>query len=382
MLDILTYLLVFIVLLVPLMIIHELGHYWGAKKAGVRVEEFGLGMPPRAVKLFEHDGTEFTLNWLPFGAFVRMVGEDDPSDPRSLAAAPKRWRLITIAAGPIMNFIGAFLIFTGAYLFAFMRPTEYGFRVMRVNEGSAAAVIGLQPGDLIVSVNGVSMQQKIPAQASNEETLQLSHAPLRESVLAAQGKVATIVVSRPSVPEDLRSPASEVTLRAMLPDNLNPNAPLGISLSYEINKAERAPFTIGQALTRAGEDLVRLVTSIVTLPNEISRRGLTWEQARPTSVIGITQVGVELIENRAVQGLFPFIWFAGAVSFALGFTNLLPLPALDGGRILFILIEWIRGKRIDPVRQQWVHGIGLIMLLCLSAMLMVLDVIRPVIPFR
>lgn len=381
--EILIYIVVFIVLLMPILIMHELGHYWGAKAAGVRVEEFGVGMPPRAIKLFTRGETEFTLNWLPLGAFVRLSGEDDPSDPRNFAAAKKRWRLITLAAGPFMNFIGAFLVFTGAYLFTYTRPTTYQFRVMAVNPGGIAELIGLRAGDMIVSVDGKPMTQSLVYSDVDDAAEQrMSHTILRDGTLAAAGKEAVFVVRRPSDPANLKSTASDVTLRAALPTDLNRDAPLGIRLAYEVTAAERVPFTFGQALGRAASDIGGIVNSIVNLPTEIARRGLSWEQARPTSVIGITQFGVTLIENRDIQGYFPFVWFAGLISFALGATNLLPLPALDGGRILFVLIEWIRGRRVDPVRQAWVHSVGLVVLLAFSVFIMVLDIVRPVVPMR
>ncbi len=378
--DILLYILVFIVLIGPLMIIHELGHFWGAKAAGVRVEEFGLGFPPRVLKLFERDGTVFTINLLPIGAFVRMTGEDDPNDPRSLAAAPKRWRLITLAAGPLMNFIGAFVIFVLAYLLFAVRPVQYQYRVTEVNADSAAEQIGLRAGDAIQSIDGRSMLQRIEYGAAIEPASP-NHAVLRESVLAAQGREITVVVLRPENAERMAN-ESEVTLRAAVPASLNVEAPLGIRLAYQMLKAERIPYTIGESVSRGAADFGRIVNTIITLPTEIARRGMTLEQARPVSVIGMTQMGVSLIENREVEGYFSFVWFAGFISFALGLTNLLPLPALDGGRIVFVLIEWIRGKPIDPQRQQWVHGIGFALLLGLSVLIMLLDIVRPIVPMR
>jgi regulator of sigma E protease len=374
------YILVFIVLIGPLMIIHELGHFWGAKAAGVRVEEFGLGFPPRVLKLFERDGTVFTINLLPIGAFVRMTGEDDPNDPRSLAAAPKRWRLITLAAGPLMNFIGAFVIFVLAYLLFAVRPVQYQYRVTEVNADSAAEQIGLRAGDAIQSIDGRSMLQRIEYGAAIEPASP-NHAVLREAVLAAEGREITVVVLRPANAERMAN-ESEVTLRAAVPASLNVEAPLGIRLAYQMLKAERIPYTIGESVSRGAADFGRIVNTIITLPTEIARRGMTLEQARPVSVIGMTQMGVSLIENREVEGYFSFVWFAGFISFALGLTNLLPLPALDGGRIVFVLIEWIRGKPIDPQRQQWVHGIGFALLLGLSVLIMLLDIVRPIVPMR
>jgi regulator of sigma E protease len=322
----------------------------------------------------------FTINLLPIGAFVRMTGEDDPNDPRSLAAAPKRWRLITLAAGPLMNFIGAFVIFVLAYLLFAVRPVQYQYRVTEVNADSAAEQIGLRAGDAIQSIDGRSMLQRIEYGAAIEPASP-NHAVLREAVLAAEGREITVVVLRPANAERMAN-ESEVTLRAAVPASLNVEAPLGIRLAYQMLKAERIPYTIGESVSRGAADFGRIVNTIITLPTEIARRGMTLEQARPVSVIGMTQMGVSLIENREVEGYFSFVWFAGFISFALGLTNLLPLPALDGGRIVFVLIEWIRGKPIDPQRQQWVHGIGFALLLGLSVLIMLLDIVRPIVPMR
>lgn len=386
--EILRFVLVFIVLLVPLMIIHELGHFWGAKAAGVRVEEFGLGLPPRAVTLFTRGETAYTLNWLPFGAFVRMTGEDNPDDPRSLAAAPKRWRLITLFGGPLMNFIGGFVIFALAYLVFATRPTEYQYRVMTVLPGSNAQKLGVLPGDAITAVNGVAMLQHVTYSAATDsagDVDSLSSAPLRAQVSASLGKPLTLDVLRPEDPANPASAATALPLKGVLPADANPQAPLGVTLGLEVLRAERVPFSAAQAFTRAGQDMTRIFTGIVTFPIELIRRsqqGQSMETARPVSVVGITNMGVNMIERRDTEGLFPFIWFAGFISIVLGASNLLPLPALDGGRILFVLIEALRGKPVNPVRQQWVHAVGLMVLLTLSAVIMILDVVRPVIPAR
>lgn len=377
--DILLYIAVFIVLLVPLMIIHELGHFWGAKAGGIRVEEFGIGFPPRAVKLFERGGTIFSLNWLPIGAFVRMSGEDDPSDPLSLAAAKKRWRLITLAAGPFMNFIGAFVIFTAAYFFFETRPTDYQFRIRGVRENSVAQSIGIKPGDVIMAVDGKPMAQQL---RYNGDVLDVppTNQPLREAVLAAEARAIEVQVNRPANPEDPRSAMTPVTLSAQMPAKLDRTAPLGVELDLQITKAERLPTTFPGAVRKAAGQFERIVSTIINLPTEMARRNMTAESARPISPIGITRIGFNLVQNRDVEGWFPFVMFSGFISFALGATNLLPLPALDGGRIVFVLIEAIRGRRIDPARQQWVHGVGFVLLIGLSLVMMVLDVVRPIVP--
>jgi regulator of sigma E protease len=377
--DIFLYIAVFIVLLVPLMIIHELGHFWGAKAGGVRVEEFGIGFPPRAIKLFERGGTIYSLNWLPIGAFVKMTGEDDPSDPHSLAAAKKRWRLITLAAGPIMNFIGAFVIFTAAFLFFETRPTDYQFRIRAVRDDSVAQSIGIKPGDVIMDVDGKSMLQTLRYNGDELESPPTNQT-LREAVLAAEAREIVMRVNRPVNVDNPRGAFEPVTLRAKLPAGLDRTAPLGVELDLQVTKAERLPTTVPAALRKAAGQFERIVTTIINLPGEMARRNLSAESARPIGPVGITRIGVNLVQNRDIEGWFPFVMFAGFISFALGATNLLPLPALDGGRIVFVLIEAIRGRRIDPTRQQWVHGMGFVLLIGLSLVMLVLDVIRPIVP--
>ncbi|MFN4292577.1 MAG: M50 family metallopeptidase [Thermoflexales bacterium] len=364
---------VFIILLGPLMFIHELGHFLSAKKAGIRVEEFGMGLPPRAVRLFKRGETEYTLNWLPFGAFVRMTGEEDPSDPRSFAAQPKRWRLATLAAGPFMNFLGGFVILTLAYLFFATQPTEFQYRINAVMADSPAERLGLQPGDVILSVNGVDMIQRISPAQREQPTVNA----LRTQTQQAIGKDITIVVQREAEGE---AQPRKVTLTGQIPANANPNAPLGVSLSFNVTKSERVAYSIPDAIAAAADDVAGIFVALARLPGELISQNIPLEQARPVGVVGITSIGVSLVDERTTesQGLLPFLRFAGFISIMLGFTNLLPIPALDGGRILFILIEAVRGKRVDPRREQWVHAVGMVILLSLSAVIVVMDIVQPI----
>ncbi|WP_169238768.1 M50 family metallopeptidase [Candidatus Roseilinea sp. NK_OTU-006] len=364
---------VFILLLGPLMLIHELGHFLLAKKAGIRVEEFGMGLPPRAARLFKRGETEYTLNWLPFGAFVRMTGEEDPSDPRSFAAQPKRWRLATLAAGPFMNFLGGFVILTLAYLFFATQPTEFQYRINSVMAGSPAERLGLQPGDVILAVNGADMTQRI-SPAHHEQPAANA---LRMQTQKAIGKDITVVVQRTIKGE---AQPRQVTLTGHIPANANPNAPLGVSLSFNVTKSERATHSIPDAIAAATDDIASIFLALARLPGELINQNIPLEQARPVGIVGITSIGVSLVDERTTetQGLLPFLRFAGFISIMIGLTNLLPIPALDGGRILFILIEVIRGKRVDPQRERWAHAVGMIILLSLSAVIVVMDIAQPI----
>jgi regulator of sigma E protease len=368
--SLLTGFLVFIILLGPLMLIHELGHFVVAKKAGIRVEEFGLGLPPRAARLFKLGETEYTLNWLPIGAFVRMTGEENPEDPRSFAAQPKRWRLATLAAGPLMSFLSGFVILTLAYLFFATQPTEFRYRINQVMAGSPAEQIGLQPGDAILAINGADMIQKLePASGVQPDV-----GALRRQVRQFIGQPIEIVVLRAGEPEQI------VRLSGRLPPDANAEAPLGVSLIIEVTKSERVAYTLPEALLAAGLEVGGAIAALVQLPVRLVNQTLALEQLRPISVVGITNIGVELIDSSVTesQGLMPFLRFAAVVSIAIALTNLLPLPALDGGRILFILIEALRGRRVDPRREQWVHAVGFAFLLALSVVVIIMDIVNPV----
>ncbi len=167
-------------------------------------------------------------------------------------------------------------------------------------------------------------------------------------------------------------------LAGEIPAAANANAPLGVSLSFNVTKSERSVVPFFEALRLAAQDVVNVFAGIIRAPIDLITQQIPAEQARPVGVIGITNIGVSLIEERTTQGLFPFIRFAGFLSIILGITNLLPIPALDGGRILFIFIEILRGRRVDPQREQWVHAIGMVILLGLSAVIVVLDIVNPI----
>lgn len=368
--SILTGVPVFIILLGPLMFVHELGHFLAAKRAGIRVEEFGMGFPPRAITLAKRGETLYTLNWLPIGAFVRMTGEEDPTDSRSFAAQPKRWRFITLFAGPAMNFVAAIVILFAAYLFFATRVTQGQYRIDSVRAGSPAEQIGFRAGDLVLTANGIDMTQNLDAEGDQPA----STFPLKQVSQASIGKTFAAEVLR----RDESGQQRKVEVRGNIPAGADRQAPLGVSLSLLAIKAERQPNTVGQAFLKATDDAANVAVSMVRVPLELIRGTLSLEQARPTGIVGITGIGVALIRQNDVQGLFPFIRFAGLLSLILGLSNLLPIPALDGGRIVFVLIEWIRGRRVDPVREQWVHGIGMVILLALSAVIVVFDIIRPI----
>jgi regulator of sigma E protease len=190
------------------------------------------------------------------------------------------------------------------------------------------------------------------------------------------------LIGQPIEFEVLRAGETEqiVRLFGRLPPDPNAEAPLGISFGIEVIKSERVAYTLPEALLAAGLDVGGAIATLIQLPARLINQTISPEQLRPISVVGVTNIGVELIDSRVTesQGLMPFLRFAAVVSIALALTNLLPLPALDGGRILFILIEAIRGRRVDPRREQWIHAAGFAFLIGLSVLLIIMDIINPV----
>ena len=145
----------FVLVMGVIVFVHELGHFLVAKRNKIVVEEFGFGYPPRVVKLFEHDGTVYSINAIPFGGFCRMRGEDDPTLPGSFASASKLARAATLVAGPAMNFLLAFILFAALALTQGVPDTtKPGALVNAIVPGSPAEMAGLQLGDRIVAVNG------------------------------------------------------------------------------------------------------------------------------------------------------------------------------------------------------------------------------------
>ena len=150
MFDMLLTVISFVLVLGVLVFFHELGHYWVARRNGIVVEEFGIGYPPRALKLFRYDGTDFTLNWLPLGGFARMKGEDaSDMSPGSFNAASRGARAATLIAGPIMNFVLAILFFAASAIAG--TPASVGSPMFATVDPKAVA-LGLEAGDVLLKM--------------------------------------------------------------------------------------------------------------------------------------------------------------------------------------------------------------------------------------
>ncbi|MBN1309904.1 MAG: site-2 protease family protein [Anaerolineae bacterium] len=344
----------FFVVLGPLIFFHELGHFLAARWGGVTVEEFGIGLPPRAITLFEQGGTKFTLNWLPLGGFNRPAGENDPSVQGGLAAASKRVRFAVLAAGPGANIIVAFILL----MIMFMTGTQEimpGARIVKVEPDTPAESAGLEDGDIILQTDGRKIRQ---------------YPDLSSYITSHIGQPITLTVERGSSIFEL-----EITPRTTWPENQGPTGIVVEPVGLEIKR-----YGFFEAVRRSGEEFVNFFLMIPRAINWVREGLISPRLLRPVSVVGISQIGGQALDSSIDQhAAWPILELAANISIALAFTNLLPLPAVDGGRIAFVLFEGIRGRRVDPQRETIVHFIGFAVLLVAMLVLVYLDIVDPLI---
>jgi regulator of sigma E protease len=349
----------FVIALGILITLHELGHLIVAKLFKIEVEEFGLGFPPRIARLFTISGTEFTINWIPFGAFIRPKGENDPDVPGGLAAANPWKRFAVLLGGPLVNIVTGILLFS--VLFTSLGAPDYSkVQIMGISPNSPAALAGLKEGDNILKING----QAITASQQLSTIIQQN-----------LGKEVTITVDRKG---------QVVEVRAVPRVNPPPNqGALGISMGNPVRR-----ITWIESLPAAGQITWDQIYGLLTLPGKLAKGSIPADQARPVGPIGMfdiySQVRSRDIQdaaqapNNALAAILNRLWLMATISVALGITNLLPIPALDGGRILFVLPEILFHRRIPPQYENMVHLIGFAALLILMVYITSQDILRPI----
>ncbi|NOZ29103.1 MAG: site-2 protease family protein [Chloroflexi bacterium] len=342
----------FFVVLSVLVLVHEFGHFIVARRSGIVVEEFGLGYPPRLAVLFERNGVAYTLNAIPFGGFVRMRGEDVAEGPGSFSAQPKRVRAAVLLAGPGMNLLLSVVLFTASFLLG--RPLlAPGAAVTAVAPGSPAEAAGLQPGDVILAV--ADQPVETPA-----DLVQLVKEHLGEPVELEVRRDGEMV--RVTVTPRVNPPEGE--------------GPMGVAI-HSASEFRRLP--LGQAFLQGLAMTGSFIFMTLMLPILLLRGLIPMEAARPIGPLGIAQLTGGAVEVSVATGMaFPILQLVAIFSAALAVTNLLPLPALDGGRLLFVVIEAIRGRRIDPEKEGLVHLIGMVLLFTLMILITYQDIIRGV----
>ncbi|GAB4565606.1 MAG: M50 family metallopeptidase [Anaerolineae bacterium] len=333
--------LFFVLMLGFLVLVHELGHFVAARRSGIVVEEFGIGFPPRLVTLFERDGVKYTLNAIPLGGFVRMKGEDADAGPGSFTSMPKRVRARVLLAGPAMNLLAAFVLFaTSAMVGRPMPVSGQGVIVTGVVKGSAAEEVGIREGDRILAVDGQEIED---ADA------------FVSMVTDRAGRLMALTIQR-----DGQTLTVEATPRPLADDG---RSVLGVNIRDPMVIQRETPW---RAVTIAALLTSRFVLMTVFVPVLLVRGLIPASDARPIGPLGIAQLAGGAVSESVASGMaFPVLEFMAIISAALAVTNLLPLPALDGGRLVFVILEWIRGKPIDPEKEGLVHLVGMVLLITL-----------------
>ena len=323
---------IFVFLLVVL--VHEAGHFAVAKMVGIRVNEFAIRMVPKIIQTTKGE-TKYTLRALPIGGYVKMEGEDESSDdPRGFSNVPVFSRIAVIAAGAIMNFALAIIVLS-IVAFQMGVPTT---TIDQVIDDSPAQVYGILEGDTIVRIQDVTIE--------NWEDI-----------------VGTINSQEPGAPMDMEILREGETINLQVSPRLDEGrVVIGIIPSYESGFVS----SIRSGIQETGYFLKLMFQFLGMLfQGNVSTNDL----AGPVGVI--SEIG-----NAASMGFVSVLYLLGFISINLGFFNLLPIPALDGSKIVFLLIELMRGKPIDADKEGFIHFIGFVFLISLMLIVTYRDLLR------
>lgn len=353
--------LIFILILFVVVIGHEFGHFIVARWCGVKVEEFGFGLPP---KLFgykpKNSDTEYTFNLIPLGGFVRLFGEEGEfkKDPRSFASKTKLQKIAILAAGVTMNIIIAIIVFTivgmmGSIAFVPDNETDRvkdpAVYIVSVAPNSPASEQEINLGDKIISINGNSI--------NNTEAL-------INIINTNKGEEVDIVVER----------AGEEISKTILARENPPEGQGAMGIGFSLGGLLRLNFgeAFISAITRIG--LIFYLTLNTLWQMFI---GLFIETQLPAGASFTGPIGiVREVGNAQAMGISYLLMITGMISTSLAFFNILPIPALDGGRIFFILIETIKRSPINKDLESKLHLTGYLILIGLTLFITFRDIIN------
>ncbi|MBK5107432.1 MAG: site-2 protease family protein [Anaerolineales bacterium] len=335
-----------------LILIHEFGHFAAARLFKIPVEEFGLGFPPRVATLFTAGGTKFTLNLLPFGGFVRPKGENDPNIPDGLAAANPWKRLGVLIAGPFSNLL------VGVVLYAMIisrlgAPVTDQVQVIEVSPGSPAEQAGLLSGDLIIQVNDI----EIDGTESIHNAIYESLGEVAQVTYLRDGNTSTVTLVPRSEPPEGEGAIGIVMSNPTEPVSVIAALPAGLGAVYQHSE------------------------TLLTFPVKIIRGEMEASEGRLLGFKGMFDVYQAVQETEAEQNIpsgVNILGFFATLTISFGILNLLPIPALDGGRIMFTLPEIILGRRVPPKYENAIHLVSLALLLMLLLFVNLQDFLNPI----
>lgn len=357
--------IVFIIVLAILILVHEAGHFFAAKWSGMRVDEFGLGFPPRAFG-YTPDGSEttYSLNWLPFGGFVQIFGEnleavddDHPDKDRAFSQQSVGKQALVLVAGVLMNILLAYLLLSLSFMIGKTVLQEKGEElsnsrvvVTRTLPESPADEAGLGSGSQLLRVSAGTTT------LSNEAITPTS--------------VQNLVQTATSTPVVVTTRLGEKTTTATITPDVATSGPrIGVVM------AQVGTLTVGpkEAFVRGAQTTVNLTVRTVAGFYNLIRSALTGDGSlqQVSGPVGIA----DLVGDAADRGTAPLFSFVALISINLAILNLLPFPALDGGRIVFVLWEVVSGRRVPPQVSKWANGVGLALLLLFMIIITYKDIL-------
>ncbi|MDR0424198.1 MAG: RIP metalloprotease RseP [Clostridiales Family XIII bacterium] len=320
-----------------LIFVHELGHLIAAKSVGIKVNEFALGMGPRIFK-FRKGETDYALRALPIGGACVMEGEDkDSEDPRGFNNKGFFAKAVTVVAGSFMNLLLAVLLLA-AVIFSYGVP---GTSIDAVSEGSPAEAAGLMGGDTIAAINGAPIEKWDDVGA----TIQNSQGDVLELTIIRGGESTEISCGYYEGEDGLRKIGVLPGMERRL-SNIFPSIGRGAVATVEM-----------------GKSMIRIIGQLFTGETPMTEL---------TGPVGIVYV----VSDVAKNGIFQLAQLAALISLNLGIVNMLPLPALDGGRLLFLIIRKLTGKVITDEMEGRIHLAGLLLLFGLMIFVTFQDVTR------
>jgi len=469
--DFITGVIAFLLVLIPAVIIHELGHFLAAKAVGITILEFGIGMPPRLAKLFTWGGTDYTINWLPLGGFVRPLGEGvvsqmgeeatdedrEEAQRRGIVNAKsvydaKPWeRIVFMVAGALANFVMALTLFAIVALLGLPEIVGGRAHLLYVAPDSPLYEAGLRPGDFVEQINGenfadldafynqlssadspLSLSVVHPDDPEQPVSIEVPPLPTAAEPVQTHPVIGQVADNSPAaraglqvgdlvldfngsptyVFQDLQALISdslgvrssmtvwrdgEIIETSLVPRTNPPEGEGAIGVAFSLGAAAMLDTTSGLAfgpgpdqqvmqpqplsvaIPYAFEQFGEVINIIVSIPAQIFQGTADPDMLRPIGPVGVSQAGAELLRESVTENRPMIILnFIALVSISLGLTNLLPIPALDGGRILFVLVEIVRGRPISPEREGLVHLVGLALLLSLMVVVLINDIAHPV----
>ncbi|MBU0974904.1 site-2 protease family protein [Patescibacteria group bacterium] len=364
--------IIFIIILSFLVIIHELGHYFAALWSKVKIDEFGLGYPPKAFKLFRWKGTDFTVNWIPFGGFVRLQGEEgdlkkDLKQKGQLHQATTFRKLLILLAGASINFIFGIIAFAIVFSNTGIPKIISEARIGQISVGSPAEEVGIEANTNVIGFQAID-QEKILISSPND---------LVEQISTHRGETVKIFTSghcEKIICEEIEK-EYEVHLRLadLTPEDQGSLGVVFDQIIYQFYPPLQMPFkSVAFGIEQAMYLGMQIIQAFSHIIQGLFMHGkVTGDVAGPVGIIHQAEE-IGLFE----EGFLTILSFAGMLSINLAVMNVLPFPPLDGGRALFVVLELIFKKKRTEKIEYYLNYSGYIFLLSLIVIITIKDVLR------